>query len=128
MVAGARQPSVDSPPAPAVVLTRATQGAADRLGLQNKALAQIIGVSAASVSRLGDTRLIDPSKKEGELAILFLRLFRSLDSLLGGDEEACRKWLHADNTHLEGIPAQMIESVQGLVRVAEYVDAMRGKV
>ena len=128
MVAGARQPGVDSPPEPAVVLTRATQRAPERLGLQNKALAQIIGVSAASVSRLGDTRLIDPSTKEGELAILFLRLFRSLDSLLGGDEEACRKWLHADNTHLEGTPAQMIESVQGLVRVAEYVDAMRGKV
>jgi len=42
--------------------------------------------SEASVSRLQTGRGLDPETKEGELALLFLRLYRSLDALVGGDE------------------------------------------
>ena len=63
-----------------------------------------------------------------ELALLFLRLYRSLDALLGGDAERCRKWLHAKNLHLAGTPADLIKTVTGLVYVNDYLDAMRGKV
>ena len=43
----------------------------------------ILGVSPSTLSRL-DERPLDPARKEGELAVLFVRLFRSLDALLGG--------------------------------------------
>jgi transcriptional regulator with XRE-family HTH domain len=117
------QPKLDS----AAVLTRATLRAADKLGLSQRDLAKLLGVSAASMSRLSRGRTIDPSGKEGELALLFLRLFRSLDALVGGDESAANAWFHAKNLHLEGVPAELVARVDGLVHVVEYLDAMRGR-
>jgi hypothetical protein len=119
-------------PAPAAtrrkeVLTRATLRAAELLGLARKDLAVVLGVSASTVSRL-DERPLDPARKEGELAVLFVRLFRSLDALLGGDSAKARQWMHAPNAHLGGVPAERVRSVGGLVDAIEYLDAMRGKV
>ena len=108
-------------------LTKATRRAAERLAISQKELAGILGVSPSTISRLS-TRPLDPQSKEGELGILFVRLYRSLDALLGGDAEASREWLHAHNRHLGGVPAEMLRSVTGLVQVIEYLDAMRGKV
>jgi hypothetical protein len=117
----------DAAPQADLVLTRAVLRAAEALGLTQRDLAPVLGVSAATVSRL-PRRPLDPRSKEGELAILFVRLFRSLDALLGGSAEACRRWFHAANAHVGGVPAEMVGSVTGLVHVIEYLDAMRGKV
>ena len=114
-------------PDPAVVLTRALLGAAGRLGLRNRHVAEMIGTSEASISRLGAGRTIAPETKEGELSLLFLRLFRSLDALMGGDESKSRAWLRAENAHLGGVPADRIRRVEGLVDVVHYLDAMRGR-
>ncbi len=116
-------------PAPdlATVVTRAVLSAASRLGIRNRLLAEVIGASEASVSRLKSGRLLDPNSKQGELALLFLRLFRSLDALVGGDEAKARAWFHAQNTHLGGVPSQRIRHVEGLVDVVQYLDAMRGR-
>ena len=76
---------------------------------------------------LGLRRGIDPASKEGELALLFLRLYRSLDALVGGDDGRARAWLTAQNDHLGGVPAERLTSVQGLVDVVQYLDAMRGR-
>ena len=116
-----------SAPDAALVLTKAVRSAAARLGLTNRRLARVLGTSEASVSRLSAGRTIDPGTKEGELALLFLRLFRSLDALVGGDEPRARAWLEADNTHLAGVPAERIETVEGLVDVVQYLDALRGR-
>jgi hypothetical protein len=114
-------------PSPKGVITRATLRAAERLDLPQRVLAKILGVSSASLSRLGHGREIDPESKEGELAILFVRLYRGLDSLVGGSDDKSRAWLGAENAHLGGVPAELIQSVEGLVRTTEYVDAMRAK-
>lgn len=121
-------PGLSEQPQPAPVLTRALLRAADNLSISQKDLAEILGVSAASVSRLSRGRMVDPDTKEGELAILFVRVFRSLDALTGGDKEAARKWLRADNFHLGAVPSELLKTVSGLVYVAEYLDAMRGKI
>jgi len=87
-------------------------------------MARVVGVSAASWSRLAaGQRTVDPASKEGELALLF----RSLDALVGGEAEKARAWLRAPNTHLSAVPLECIQSVVGLVRVDEYLDAVRGK-
>jgi hypothetical protein len=114
-------------PDPAAVIAKAVLSAAARLGLRHRHLAAVLGASEASVSRLQRGRGIDPASKEGELALLFLRLYRSLDALAGGDDERARRWLHADNAHLGGVPAERLNSVQGLVDVVQYLDAMRGR-
>jgi transcriptional regulator with XRE-family HTH domain len=114
-------------PHPAPVLAKAALAAAERLGLRSRQLAEIIGTSEASVSRLRSGRGLDPATKEGELALLFLRLYRSLDTLVGGDDVKARDWLHAANDHLGGVPADRIRTVEGLVDVVQYLDAMRGR-
>ena len=120
-------PSATHQPQAADVLSRATLAAAERLDLRNRQLAAVIGSSEASVSRLRSGRGLDPATKEGELALLFLRLYRSLDALVGGDDAKAREWLHADNHHLGGVPADRIRTVEGLVDVVQYLDAMRGR-
>lgn len=114
-------------PDAAAVLTKATISAAERLALRNRQLSAVIGSSEASVSRLRSGRGLDPATKEGELALLFLRLYRSLDALVGGDDAKARAWLHAANDHLGGVPADRIRTVEGLVDVVQYLDAMRGR-
>jgi transcriptional regulator with XRE-family HTH domain len=99
-------------PDAAGVLTRALRSAADRLGLRNRDLARMLGTSEASISRLRAGRVVEPGTKEGELALLFLRLYRSLDALVGGDDARARAWLHAPNQHLAAVPAERIVTVE----------------
>jgi len=111
------------------VVTRGVMRAAARLGLSNKSVARVLGVSEASVSRMGGgAYLLKPGDKSFELALLFLRLFRSLDAIAGGDEQTARAWLRNNNLVLGGVPAAMIESVPGLVNVVGYLDARRALV
>jgi hypothetical protein len=115
-------------PDPSTVLTKAVLAAAGRLGLRNRRLAEVIGTSEATVSRLSSGRSIDPESKQGELALLFVRLYRSLDALVGGDDAQARTWIHAHNIHLGVVPAERIRRVEGLVDVIQYLDAMRGRI
>src|SRR6516165_7655691 len=109
------------------VVANAVLAAANRLRLRNRHLAAVIGSSEASVSRLQHGRGLDPDTKEGELALLFLRLYRSLDALVGGDDDKAHEWLFAENAHVTGVPAERIKTVEGLVDVVQYLDAMRGR-
>jgi hypothetical protein len=111
----------------AAVLTKAVRAAAERLGVRNRDLAAILGASEASISRLSGDRTVRPASREGELAALFIRLYRSLDALVGGDDAKARTWFHADNAHLGGTPAARVRTIEGLVDVVHYLDAMRGK-
>jgi hypothetical protein len=114
-------------PRPDAVLATALLAAAERLGLRGRELAAVIGTSEATISRLRFARRLDPKSKEGELALLLLRAYRSLDALVGGDDEKARLWLRAENVHLDGVPAERIRTVEGLVDVVQYLDAMRGQ-
>jgi hypothetical protein len=121
------RPAGQRSPEPGPVLAKAVLSAATRLGLRNRHLAAVLGSSEASVSRLKHRRGLDPDSKEGELALLFLRLYRGLDALVGGDDDKARLWLHSENTHVAGVPAERIRTVEGLVDVVQYLDAMRGR-
>src|SRR5262249_30515431 len=112
---------------PAAVLAKAALSAARYLGLSNPELAQVLGTSEASVSRLHRQRALRHGSREAELAALFVRLYRSLDTLTGGDEAKARAWYEAPNSHLGGVPAERVSSVEGLVGVVQYLDAMRRK-
>jgi len=113
-------------PEAGAVLTKATLRAADRLGLSGRQLADIVGVSEATVSRWkrGES-LLEPGSKPFELAALLVRTFRSLDAITGGDEAVARRWLAAPNTALAARPVERMAQVQGLVDVTTYLDARR---
>jgi hypothetical protein len=118
-------------PAPdqAAIVSKAALRAAERLRVTSKALARIIGVSEPTLSRMknGAYRL-EPEQKSHELALLFVRLYRSLDAIVDGDDDVAAAWLTNDNTALGGAPAALIQSVAGLTTVIAYLDARRALV
>ena len=121
-----RSPAPAAAPQPDAVVTKAVLRAASRLGLSNRVLASVIGVSEATVSRMGSgTYHLAPDSKPFELAVLLVRLFRGVDAIVGGDAEVARRWLNNDNTALGGAPISLISSIAGLVNVVAYLDSRR---
>ncbi len=57
-----------------------------------------MGRHSTSLERSG----LPPQSKEGQLGLLFLRVMRSLDALMGSDPELMRHWLEQPNHHLWG--------------------------
>ena len=113
-------------PDSAAVLTKALLRAYTLLGLSAATLARVLGVSEASISRLiSGARTLDPSSKEGELALLLVRAYRSLDALVGTDAAQRTGWMGGFNRALNGKPAELIQTAEGLVVVVSYLDAMR---
>jgi len=110
----------------AAVLTKATLRAAAKLGLTNKLLATVLGVSEATISRMGTGGYtLQRGQKPFELAVLFVRLYRSLDAIVGGDDVVAGSWLKNRNAVLDAEPVALIQTVPGLMNVIQYLDARR---
>jgi hypothetical protein len=110
----------------AAVLTKAVLRAANQLGLTNKMLATVIGLSEATVSRMRTGGyVLQPGHKPFELAVLFVRLYRSLDAIVGGDDAVAASWLKNRNVTLDAEPLTLIQTVPGLMNVIQYLDARR---
>jgi len=115
-------------PEPRRVLTGAVLRASALLEITQSGLAHILGLSPSTVSRMANgTYTLDDQKKEWELGALFVRLFRSLDAVIGSNDSAARAWLNGPNSTLTGRPIELIRSTEGLVRVVQYLDAARGR-
>ena len=112
-------PDVDQ----ASVLAEALINAGKHLGLNQAELGEIVGKDRTAIGR----GRIDPGSKAGELALLFIRCYRALYVLVGGNPQQMRHWMQTENLHTGGIPAEQVKTVQGLTTVLEYLDAMRGK-
>lgn len=107
-------------------LTHAVLRASALLDVSQGELASILGLSPATVSRMATGRyLLQTDRKEWQLAILFVRLFRSLDSITGGRDDLSRAWLRGGNEALHASPASLLSDIESFVRVVQYVDASR---
>lgn len=106
----------------AAVLAKAFLNAGKAMGLSQAELGEVVGRDRTSLRRG-----LVPASKSGELALLLLRVYRSLYVLVGGDPDDVRHWMNVHNLHTGGVPREQVKSVQGLTRVLEYLDAMRGK-
>lgn len=113
----------------AATLSKALIRAAALLRIKQSSVARILGISQATASRLfaGSYVLNRERGKEWEFAVLLIRLFRSLDAMIGHGDNA-QKWLTGNNLSLAGRPIDLIETTEGLVRVLHYVDAHRGRI
>lgn len=110
------------------VLGEAVSRAAANWHLRNGVLGRILGISRTSALRLrnGEFKL-KRGEKEFELGQYFVRVFRSLDSLMGSDDEASVSWLRSHNLDLDGRPIELMQSIGGIVRVADYIDGYRAR-
>jgi uncharacterized protein (DUF2384 family) len=116
-------------PAAASVVTKAVLRAAEQLRVSNSVLAKVIGVSEPTLSRMRTKDLpLSERSKEFELALLFIRLYRSLDSIVGGEAEVAAAWLRNDNRALGGKPLEQIQTIPGLMNVIAYLDSRRAVV
>ena len=59
---------------------------------------------------------------------MLVRVFRSLDALVGGDDAKRRTWMGSQNTALNGVPATLIVIPEGLGRILAYLDGMRAPI
>ena len=109
-------------------LTKAVVRAAGFLSLSQAALADVLGISPATASRLvGGSYSLQPARRrEWEFALLFVRMFRSLQAIVGSDHDA-QTWLKNENLALGARPLELIRSAEGLVRVLHYLDASRAR-
>ncbi|MGB7043080.1 MAG: antitoxin Xre/MbcA/ParS toxin-binding domain-containing protein [Xanthobacteraceae bacterium] len=120
---------VDKVTVESVSLTKATLRAADKLGLKNRILASIIGVSEPTVSRMSKgAYFLQPDEKSFELSALFVRLYRSLDAIVGGDEKVAQSWFTNQNSALGDTPINLVRKVSGLIHVIQYLDSRRARI
>lgn len=113
----------------AAVVAKAAVRAAERLGMPARTLAAVIGVSEPTLSRIKAGKAgLERGTKPFELAVLFVRLFRSLDAIVGGDEAVAKAWLRNPNTALGAAPLERIVTIPGLMDVIAYLDARRALV
>ncbi|TCO74887.1 MbcA/ParS/Xre antitoxin family protein [Chromatocurvus halotolerans] len=118
---------MDRFPARDAVLAKAVLRAAAQLGMNQSELGAVLGMHRSAVSRLGRNGALDPGTKQGELALLVVRLARALFALTGGDDSWMRHFMHSENVATGGVPLQQITTIQGLVSVLTFVDGIRGK-
>lgn len=106
------------------ILGKALCNAAESLGFSKTEAAGIIGRERTNIVRDG----IDPNSKSGELALMFIRVYRGLFAVVGGDQEDMRHWVTTDNQYFGRSPKQMMTTHhQGLAQVLMYLDAIRGE-
>lgn len=108
------------------VLTEAVINIQHILKLTQKELAEIIHTSESTVSRYKKGAEIDPNFAEGQFALLFVRIFRSLDTIIGGNDIQSISWLRSFNEHLGDKPIDLMKTTQGIYIVLNYLDSMRG--
>ena len=118
------KPQID----PAQVLAKAFLNASKELGLTQTEAGEIIGLHRTAVSQLKSKPNLKPDSKSGELALMLIRLARSLFALTGGDKAWTHHFMSSHNKVTHGVPKEQIKTVQGLVRVLQFTDAIRGKV
>ncbi|MEO0321356.1 MAG: antitoxin Xre-like helix-turn-helix domain-containing protein [Myxococcota bacterium] len=111
-------------PDEAEVVTKAVRRAAKRLGLNDAELARVLGVSPSTVSRLDERPLA--RAKARELALLLIRVYRSLVGIVGSGDGP-RRWMATDNAYLGARPVELVQQVEGLTGTLRYLDAMRAR-
>jgi transcriptional regulator with XRE-family HTH domain len=125
----AKHVAIASDPRDGAIVSKAAIRAAERLRVSQRDLGSIIGVSESTVSRIktGDFPL-DRDPKAFELSLLFVRLYRSLDAIVGGDTDAAASWLKSFNIALDARPIDAIQSITGLMNVIGYLDSRRAPI
>lgn len=114
-------------PAPSdmAIITEAVLSAASNLKVNDRELAEILGVSKSTVSRVRSGTVLPGTAKVEELAIIFIRLYRSLDAIVGGDDQAAQQWLRNQNYYFDDAPIKLLFSCAGLISVVDYLDSYR---
>lgn len=115
-------------PTDAALVTHAFIEAGRELGMTLGQLAKVIGVSESAMKNYSRGAADISSPKDQELSLGFIRVYRALFAVLGGNREQMQHWMHTPNRHLNRqTPAALATNYQGLAELNVYLDAMRGR-
>jgi hypothetical protein len=106
------------------IVMKAYINAYKTMGISDSQAAKLIGVARSTLLRKPS---FETDSKQSELQILFIRLYRSLFALFGGDLTSMKHWFDHKNKHIRGVPKELCFTVTGLVNVNAYLDGLRGK-
>ena len=122
--------AVENMPDRSRVLSQAVSEAAKRMKVRTADLVAILGCSQPTISRLSSGKsCLHEGTKEWELSAHFVRLYRSLSSMVGGDDILIASWMKSPNKAFnQQVPLDYIKRVDGLINVCNYLDAHRAKV
>ncbi len=110
------------------VLRKALLRVGTLLDISRSEMTQILGVSEATLSRFYNHKTVfDPQSKQGELALILIRLYQCLVDLLGDKPLLCQQWLRSHNDYFAQAPIEAIKHVDGLMNVVRYLEAMSAK-
>ena len=108
------------------VLAKALVNLKETWGLTGVELAAIVGVDKSVISRLDETRVFHPDKKPGQLALMLIRVYRSLGAFLGDRMALQKEWLRSEHKVFNQTPIEAMKTPEGLAPVVMYLDSMRG--
>lgn len=112
----------------AELITGALLAAGRELGMTLAQLARVVGVSESAMKNYSRGSASISSPKDQELSLGFIRVYRALFAILGGDSEQMLHWMKTPNRHFnKQVPLQLVETYQGLAELNVYLDAMRGR-
>lgn len=114
-------------PEPSKVLMKAFNKASNDLGLTAVDKSVILGVNRTTLKR-NELQGFSPDSKTGEIQLHFIRIYRSLFAIAGGDLKFMKHWYCTNNKALNGSPSELCQKLNGLFLVNQYLDAMRGKI
>ena len=105
-----------------MILAKAVLAAAERLDLAQDQLALILNID--SVKTLTSLEL-NPTSKQGEIALSLIRIITSLDTLTGGEAKWMQHFMKSPNKLTKGIPIEQIQNTQGVANVLNLVEGLR---
>lgn len=109
------------------IISTALKNATDSLGLSQSDLASILRIDKSTLSR-SLKKGIEPHSLKGQVSLLVIRMYRSLFALSGDNKRFMTHFLKTPNKAFQVKPIDLIKTLDGLVQVNQYLDAMRGKV
>ncbi|MBB3048901.1 transcriptional regulator with XRE-family HTH domain [Litorivivens lipolytica] len=110
----------------AAVVAEAVLETAHLLGMKDKTLAEVLGLSPGMVSNLRHGKAeLEEGKHPFEMAVALIRIYRSLAGIVGLQEKHLRGWFNAHNADLGAVPAELVRKPQGLFTTLTYLDSHR---
>ena len=110
------------------VLTKASWKAAELLGLKPEQFVRILHLECLDMNLSEATLMFDPNSKQGEIALILIRIYKALYHLNGGDIKWMHHFLNSPNLLTGGIPIEQLESMSGLLSVLNTVESLQHKV
>ncbi len=114
----------ENEPAPATVLANALLNAGDELGLSHSELASVLGLHRTAISRMKHRQHINPDSKQGELALMLIRIYHALYHLTNNNLRLMHHFMRTPNSLTGQTPADQIQNINGLITVMFCVESM----